>query len=61
MDWQSLTPTRSWKQLKTDKEHGISEMQAEKRREVYGENKLAEKKKKNLFFVSLRNSPILWY
>ena len=53
MDWQSLKQDEVLERLKTDAVHGISELQAEKRRAVYGENKLMEKKKKNLFLQFL--------
>lgn len=62
MDWQSLALDEVLKQLKTDVVHGISEMQAEKRRDVYGENKLTEKRRKNLllrFFAQFSDFMVL--
>lgn len=49
MNWQSLTPTETLKILKTDLKRGLTKFSAEKRLHKYGQNKLEQKKPKNLF------------
>ena len=49
MDWHSLSAGEALKQLEVDPKQGLSTGAAEQRLRQYGENKLAEKKKKGLF------------
>lgn len=49
MDWHSLSAGEALKQLGVDPQKGLSTGAAEQRLRQYGENKLAEKKKKGWF------------
>ena len=48
MDWHSLSAAEALKQMGVNRKEGLSNGEAAKRLKQYGENKLAEKKKKGL-------------
>ena len=47
--WCSMNVARVEKEMRTNKERGLTEEEVVKRREVYGKNVLKEKKKESLF------------
>ena len=51
--WHSMTKEEIRRKLRTDFSYGLTQKEAERRRIEYGENKLAEKKKTNLFIKFL--------
>lgn len=59
--FETLTSEQTTEFLKTDKENGLSQEEAEHRLALYGENKLKEKKKKSwikIFFEQMNNPMI---
>ena len=59
--FETLTSEQTTEFLKTDKENGLSQEEAEHRLALYGENKLEEKKKKSwikIFFEQMNNPMI---
>ena len=64
INFETLSSEQVLSVLETDKEKGLSEEEAKKRLEVYGENKLEEKAKKTwiqIFLEQLNNPMILFY
>ncbi len=60
--YETLTSTQTSEALQTDLDNGLSEEEAKKRLEIYGENKLKEKKKKSpirIFFEQM-NDPMIF-
>ncbi len=60
--YETLTSKQTSEALQTDLDNGLSEEEAKKRLEIYGENKLEEKKKKSpirIFFEQM-NDPMIF-
>ena len=61
ISYETLNINQSLEVLQTDPNKGLSEEEAQKRLELYGENKLQEKKKKSwirIFFEQMNNPMI---
>ena len=56
--WQAKDIEEVEKNFRTNREYGITNEEAKKRLEHFGENKLADKKKENIFikFIRVNNS-----
>ena len=62
INFETLSSEQVLSVLETDKEKGLSEEEAKKRLEVYGENKLEEKAKKTWIqiFLEQLNNPMIF-